>query len=142
MTKQEAELEVAEMKMLRFLLGVTRMDKIKNEYIWGTAHMKYFGDKTREARLRWFEHMKKSKEEHIGRKVLAMELPGKRGKGRPKRRYMELCWIKRIETLQVDGDEVKGRPRKRWRKMLKEDMRERRLCREDAWDRSRWRKML
>ena len=27
----------------------------------------------------------------------------------------KLCWIKRIETLQVDGDGVKGRPRKRWR---------------------------
>ena len=27
----------------------------------------------------------------------------------------ELCWIKRIEILQVDGDGVKGRPRKRWR---------------------------
>ena len=26
-----------------------------------------------------------------------------------------MCWIKRIETLQVDGDGVKGRPRKRWR---------------------------
>ena len=24
----------------------------------------------------------------------------------------ELCWIKRIETLQVDGNGVKGRPRK------------------------------
>ena len=28
----------------------------------------------------------------------------------------ELCWLKRIETLQVDGDGVKGRPKKRWRK--------------------------
>ena len=45
--KQEAELEVAELKMLRFSLGVTRMDKIKNEYIRGTAHVKYFGDKTK-----------------------------------------------------------------------------------------------
>ena len=36
--KQEAELEVAGLKMSRFSLGVTRMDKIKNEYIWGTAH--------------------------------------------------------------------------------------------------------
>ena len=50
----------------------------------------------------------------------------------------ELCWIKRIETLQVDGDGVKGRPRKRWREVLKEDMRKKGLCREDAWDRSRW----
>ena len=45
--KQEAELEVTELKMLRFSLGVTRMDKIKNEYIQGTAHVKCFGDKTR-----------------------------------------------------------------------------------------------
>ena len=51
-----------------------------------------------------------------------------------------MCWIKRIETLQVDGDGVKGRPRKRWREVLREDMRKKGLCREDAWDRSRWRK--
>ncbi|KAK2919151.1 hypothetical protein Q8A73_003522 [Channa argus] len=36
--RQEAELEVAELKMLRFSLGVTRMDRIRNEYIRGTAH--------------------------------------------------------------------------------------------------------
>ena len=44
----------------------------------------------------------------------------------------ELCWIKRIETLQVDGDVVKGRPRKRWREVLRDDMREKGLCREVA----------
>ena len=57
----------------------------------------------------------------------------------------ELCCIKRIETLQVDvdGDGVKGRPpRKRWREVLREDMREKGFCREDAWDRSRWRKIV
>ena len=59
-------------------------------------------------RLRWFDHVE---------------------------RRDELCWIKRIETLQVDGDGVKGRPRKRWREVLKEDIREKGLCREDAWDR-------
>ena len=31
--KQVEEMEVAEMKMLRFAMGVTRKDKIKNEYI-------------------------------------------------------------------------------------------------------------
>ena len=36
----------------------------------------------------------------------------------------KLCWIKRIETLQVDGDGVKGRPRKRWREVLREDEKE------------------
>ena len=30
--RQEAEMEVAELKMLRFSLGVTRIYKIRNEY--------------------------------------------------------------------------------------------------------------
>ena len=55
--RQEAEMEVAELKMLRFSLGVTRMDKIRNEYIRGTAQVGRFGAKTREARLRWCGHV-------------------------------------------------------------------------------------
>ena len=34
--KQVEEMEVAEMKMLRFAMGVKRKDKIRNEYIRGT----------------------------------------------------------------------------------------------------------
>ena len=34
-----AEMEVAELKMLRFSLGVTRMDKITNEYIRRSAQV-------------------------------------------------------------------------------------------------------
>ena len=46
--RQEVEMEVAELKMLRFSLGVTRMDKIRNEYIRGTAQAGRFGEKTRD----------------------------------------------------------------------------------------------
>lgn len=44
----EADLEVAEVKMLRFSLRVTRMDKIRNEYIRGSAQAEWFGDKVKE----------------------------------------------------------------------------------------------
>ena len=53
--RQESEMEVAELKMLRSSLGVTIMDKIRNEYIRGTAQVGRFGEKTREARLRWYD---------------------------------------------------------------------------------------
>ena len=55
--KQEAELAVAQLKMLRFSLRVTRTDKIKNEFIRGTAQVRQIGDKVREARLRWYGHV-------------------------------------------------------------------------------------
>ncbi|KAK3545734.1 hypothetical protein QTP70_011336 [Hemibagrus guttatus] len=75
--RQESELEVAELKMLRFSLGVTRLDRIRNEYIRGTAHVGHLGDKVREARLRWFGHVQRRESEYIGRRMLDMGLPGR-----------------------------------------------------------------
>ncbi len=88
--RQEAEMEVAELKMLRFSLGVTRIDKIRNEYIRGTAQVGRFGEKTREARLRWYGHVRRKNDVYIGRRMLSMKLSGERKRGRPKRRYIEV----------------------------------------------------
>ncbi|KAK3524810.1 hypothetical protein QTP86_007606 [Hemibagrus guttatus] len=63
--RQESELEVAELKMLRFSLGVTRLDRIRNEYIRGTAHVGHLGDKVMEARLRWFGHVQRRESDYI-----------------------------------------------------------------------------
>ena len=50
--KQVEEMEVAEMKMLRFAMGVTRKDKIRNKYIRDTIKVERLGMKMREGRLR------------------------------------------------------------------------------------------
>ena len=110
--RQEAEMEVAELKMLRFSLGVTRMEKIRNEYIRGTAQVGRFGEKAREARLRWYGHVLRKDDGYIGKRMLRMELPGNRKRGRPKRRFMDV---------------------------VKEDMAEVEVKEEDADDRSNWR---
>ncbi|KAF7692744.1 hypothetical protein HF521_010354, partial [Silurus meridionalis] len=55
--RQEVELKVAE---------VARMDRIRNEFIRGTAHVEHFGDKVREARLRWFGHVQRRDMGYIG----------------------------------------------------------------------------
>ena len=83
--RQEVEMEVAELKMLRFSLGVTRMDRIRNEYIRWTAQMGRFGEKTREARLRWYVHVRRKDDGYIGRRMPRMELPGKRKWGKAKK---------------------------------------------------------
>ena len=65
--RQEAEMEVTESKMLRFSLGVKRMDNSRNEYIRGTAQVGRFGEKTREAILRWYGHLRRKDDGYIGR---------------------------------------------------------------------------
>ena len=50
--KQMEEMEIAEMKMFRFAMGVTRKDKIRNEYIRVTVKIEQLQMKMREGRLR------------------------------------------------------------------------------------------
>ena len=85
--------------------GVSLSERKSNEYVRSMLAIDDVAEVMQRNRLRWFDHVE---------------------------RRDELCWIKRIETLQVDGNGVKGRPRKRWREVLKEDMRKKGLCREDA----------
>lgn len=54
---QAAEPEVVELKILRFLLVVTRTDGISNEYIRGNSQFEQNGNKVREARLRQRGHL-------------------------------------------------------------------------------------
>ena len=76
--KQVEEMEVAEMKMLRFAMRVTRKDKIRNEHIRSSVKVERLGMKMREVRLRWYGHVMRRDQEYVGRKMMEMELPGKR----------------------------------------------------------------
>ncbi|KAI5610386.1 hypothetical protein C0J50_5209, partial [Silurus asotus] len=96
--RQEVALEVAELKMLRFSLGVMRMDKIRNELIRGTAHVGRFGDKVREERLRWLGH--------VQRIMLRIKPPGRRKRGRPRRRFMDVV-RKDMQVVGVKEADVK-----------------------------------
>ena len=62
---QEARLEVNEMWMLRWVCGVTRRDKIRNEHISGTTGVVQASKKITEKRLKWHGHVRRMKEEHI-----------------------------------------------------------------------------
>ena len=109
-------MEVAEFKMLRFSLGVTRLDKIRNEYIRGTAQVGRFGEKTRDARLRCCGHLRRKDDGYIGRRMLRMELPGKRKRGRPKRRFMDVV---KEDMAEVEVTEEDTEVRNNWRRKIR-----------------------
>ena len=79
------------MKMLRFAIGVTRKDKTRNKYIRSTVNVEWLGMKMREGRLRWYGHVMRRDQEYVARKVIEMELPGKRKRGKPRRRFLEVA---------------------------------------------------
>ena len=79
---QEARLKVYVMTMLRWMCKVTWSDKIRNEYNRGTTRVVQAFKKITETRLKWYGHVMRMKEEHIVRKMLNVDIPGKRRRGR------------------------------------------------------------
>ena len=45
--------------------------------------------KVQESRLAWYGHVLRREDEYVGKRVMAMEVPGKRRRGRPKRRWLD-----------------------------------------------------
>ena len=92
--------------MLQFALGVTRMDTIRNEYIRGIAQAGRFGEKTRRAIMRWYGHPRRKDDGYIGRWMLRMELRGKKKRGRPKMKFMDVTKedIAEVEVTKEDTE--------------------------------------
>ena len=65
--------------------------------------------------MRWFGHVQRRYSEYIGSRMLRLELPGRRPRGRPKKRFMDV---------------------------VKEDMKVVGVRKEDAEDRVRWRRII
>ena len=114
--KKVEEMEVAEIKMLRFAMGVTRKDKIRNKHIRSTVKVERLGMKMREGRLRWYVHVMRRDQEYVGRKMMEMELPVKRKRGRPKRRFLDVV---KEDMKEVGAKEIDIEDRKMWRMMIR-----------------------
>ena len=114
--KQVKEMKVAEMKTLRFAMGVMRKGKIKNEYIRSTVKVEWLEIKMKEGSLRWYEHVTRRDQEYVGRKVMKLELPGKRKRGRPKRRFLDGV---KEDMREVGAKETDVENRMVWKKMIR-----------------------
>ena len=112
--RQMGKMEVAELKMVGWAPEVTRKDKIRNEYVRRTAKIAKLGGKLWNARLRWYGHVKRRKEDYVGKRMMEMAVPGRRKRGRPRRRWMDLVREDMERVGAREGDEV---DRVKWRLM-------------------------
>ena len=112
---QEARLEVNGIRMLRWMCGVTRRDNVRNEHIRGTTRVVQASKKITEKRLKWYGHVRRMKEEHIVRRILDVDIPGKRRRGRPNLRWKDAC---KRDMTQAGLKEDNAKNRAEWRKKL------------------------
>lgn len=62
--------------MLRCMCDVTRMDKVKNDYIRGSLKVVPVDEKLRSNGLIWYGHVMRRDEQNIDKKVLSTEVDG------------------------------------------------------------------
>ncbi|WMV16256.1 hypothetical protein MTR67_009641 [Solanum verrucosum] len=110
-------MHVAEMRMLRWMCGNTRSDKIRNEVIREKVGVASVVDKLREARLRWFGHVKRRCADAPVRRCEGLVVEGmRRGRGRLKKYWGEVI---RQDLAQLHITEDMTLDRKEWRSRIK-----------------------
>ena len=130
--KDENKLNSAEMTMLRWARGKTRLDYIRNEDIRKGADVKPVETFLENKRLKWFGHCLRRECNHICAKSLRLEVSGRRRRSRPKKRWRDNIqgdmkkyqltedmaqygkyWMTKILAGPAQGDGQEGWERKR-----------------------------
>ncbi|KAK9053899.1 hypothetical protein SSX86_024974 [Deinandra increscens subsp. villosa] len=110
------KLEVAEMRMLRWMGGHTQLDRIRNEVFRGRFAVTSISEKIREGRLRWFGHVMRRQVSAPVRSVDSIIVEGRRGIGRPKMSWRERI---RLDLLDLHLSEDMVDDRISWRRRIK-----------------------
>ncbi|XP_076887649.1 uncharacterized protein LOC143537863 [Bidens hawaiensis] len=112
-------MQVAEMRMLRWMCGHTRLDRITNEVFREQLGVVIICEKIKEGRLRWYGHVKRRQVITPVRAVETLNVEGRRGRGRAK-----LTWDERIRPdlleLHLSADMVHDMTSRRRRIKVKE----------------------
>ena len=81
---ERKEVNVLERKCLRRLVGVSRMDRVRNEEVRRRA-----ASRADQRVLRWFGHVERMDEYGMARRVLMAKVSGGRVRGRPRLGWMD-----------------------------------------------------
>ena len=120
--KVKKKIEVLEMRVLREIVGVRRVDRIRNARVRNMCESGVSLMGLVEKRiLRWFGHLIRMNEERLVKRVMTCEIEGRRGRGRPGKRWMD-CLKEILIEMGLSWEEKAelARDRKRWRGVVGE----------------------
>ena len=112
--EQERRFERAEMRMVRWMCGVSLKDKLRSDELRRRLGIEAIGQVLRRGRLRWLGHVLRKEEND---------------------------WVRKSMNIIVVGNRGRGRPKLTWGRVVERDMNLKGLRREDAQDRVKWRGM-
>ena len=82
---ERRKVNVLEIKCLRSVVGVSRMDRVRNEEVSRRAGIKReLASRADQRVLRWFGYVERMDEYRIARRVLIADVSGGRIRGRPR----------------------------------------------------------
>ena len=119
-TGERQKLNVFEMKCLRSMCGVTRLDRLRNEEVRErTGVRKELAERVDANVLRWFGHVERMEDGRLLKKVVNARVEGRGARGRPRFGWMD--GVKKALKNSMDVREAKERARNRneWRRVIK-----------------------
>ena len=117
---ERRKVNVLEMKCLRSLVGVSRMDRVRNKEVRRrTGIERELASRADQRVLRWFGHVERMNEYHMARRVLMAEVSGGRVRGRQR-----LIWMDGVKValgnrgITVEAARQCAKDRKEWRALV------------------------
>ena len=87
--REERRLEAAQKKFLRHVLGITKLDKEKNQSIRDKTGAQNIVKGIKQYQKKWLQSVQRMDRNRLPREALKYRLEGRRNIGRPKKRWRD-----------------------------------------------------
>ena len=87
--RKEQCLEATQMQFLRHLLGITKLDKEKNQCIRGKMGAQNIVKEIKEYQEKWLQHVQRMDTNRMPKQALQYRQKGRRNLGRPRKRWRD-----------------------------------------------------
>ena len=118
--RTRSRIQAAEMRFLRGVAGITRLDRVRNSSIRNSLGIEPLLLQIERSQLRWFGHVVRMSHERLARQVLLAKPRGKRRVGRPRTKWMDNIQALGEESLEIPPEDLipVAEERDHWKTLL------------------------